>query len=86
MQVPAKLNQEHIPEGTRIKLRESAHIHFTTKFKYIGSKENNKMSDNLDVKTRIAIANLQMGQMKEFFRCKNISQEGPRKFYTKQYH
>jgi hypothetical protein len=66
--VPAKLNQEPIPHGTRIKLREGAHILFTTK-----CKVNSKLSDKLDVKTRIAIKNSQMGQMKEFFRCKDVS-------------
>jgi hypothetical protein len=73
MHVPAKLNQETIPEGTRIELRGGAHIHFTTKFKYIGSKVNSKLSDNLDFKTCIAIVNLQMGHTKELFRYKDIS-------------
>jgi hypothetical protein len=57
MHVPAKLNQEPILEGTRIELREGAHFHFRTKFKYLGSKVTSKLSDNLDVNTRIAIAN-----------------------------
>jgi hypothetical protein len=61
MHVPAKLNQEPIPEGTRIELRGGAHIHFTITFKYPRSKVTSKLSDNLDVKTRIAIANSQMG-------------------------
>jgi hypothetical protein len=72
MHVPGKLNQEPIPEGTRLELREGAHIHFTTTFKYTGSKVTSKLSENLDVKTRIAIANSQMGQMQELFRCKDI--------------
>jgi hypothetical protein len=32
MYVHAKLNQEPIPEGAGIELREGAHIHCTTKF------------------------------------------------------
>jgi hypothetical protein len=68
MHVPAKLNQEPIPEGMRIEFKGGAHIHFTTTFKYLGSK----LSDNLDVKTCIAIANSQVGQLKEFLRCKDI--------------
>jgi hypothetical protein len=66
MHVPAKLNRKPIPEGTRIELREGAHIHLTTKFKYLGSKITSNLSDNLDVNTRIAIVNSQMGQMKVF--------------------
>jgi hypothetical protein len=81
MHVPPKLNQEPIPEGTRIELREGAHIHSTTKFKYLGSKVASKMGDNLDVKTRIAIANSQMGQMKELFRCKDISRRTKKFLY-----
>jgi hypothetical protein len=50
-----------------------SHIHFTTKFKYLGSKITSKLSDNLYVKPRIAIENSQMGEMKELFRCKDIS-------------
>jgi hypothetical protein len=53
MHVPAKLNQVPIPEGARIELRGGAHIHFTTKFKYIGSNVTSKLSDKLDVKTCI---------------------------------
>jgi hypothetical protein len=68
MHVPAKLKQEPIQEGMRIELRGGAHVHFTTKFKYLGSKVTSKLSDNLDVKTRIIIANSQLGQMKEVFR------------------
>jgi hypothetical protein len=64
MHAPAKLNQEPIPQGTRIEFRGGAHIHFTTKLKYLGSKVTSKMSDNVDVKTLIAIANSQMGQIK----------------------
>jgi hypothetical protein len=33
MHLPAKLNQEPIPEGARIELRGGAHIHLTTKSK-----------------------------------------------------
>jgi hypothetical protein len=61
MHVPATLNQEPIPEGTMIELRGGAHIHFTTKFKYYGSKLISKLSGDLDVKTRIATSNSQMG-------------------------
>jgi hypothetical protein len=81
MHVPAKLNQEPIPEGMMIELREEAHIHFTTKFKYLGSKVTSKLSDNLDVKTHIAIANSQMGQMKELFRCNDISRRTKKLLY-----
>jgi hypothetical protein len=55
-----------------IELR-GGHIHVTTKFKYLRSKVTYKMSDNLDVKTCIEIANSQMGQIKELLRCKDIS-------------
>jgi hypothetical protein len=68
MHVPAILNKEYIPEGTRIELRGGAHIHFKTKFKYLEYKVTSKLSENLDVKNRIALANSQMGQMKELFR------------------
>jgi hypothetical protein len=81
MHVPVKLNQEPISEGTRIELRRGAHIHFTTKLKYIGSKVTSKLSDNSDVKTRIAITNSQMGQMKELFRCKYISRRTKKFLY-----
>jgi hypothetical protein len=57
MHVPATMNQEPIPEGTMIELRGGAHIHCTTKFKDIGYKVTPKLSDNLYVKTHIAIAN-----------------------------
>jgi hypothetical protein len=56
-----------------IEMREGAHIQVTTKFNYIGTKLTSKLSDNLDVKTRITIPNSQMGQMKDWFRYKDIS-------------
>jgi alpha-galactosidase/6-phospho-beta-glucosidase family protein len=71
MYEPATLNQEPIREGMRIDLRGGSHIHFTKKFKYLGSKVTSKLRDSLDVKTRIAIANSQMDQMKELFRYKD---------------
>jgi hypothetical protein len=75
MHVPATLNQEPIPERTILELRGGAHIHihFTTKFQYLGSKITSKLSDNLDVNTHISIANSQIGQLKELFRCNAIS-------------
>jgi hypothetical protein len=62
-------------------LRGGTHLHCTTKFKYIGFKVTSKLSDNLDVKTCIAIANSQMGQMKEFSRCKDISRRTKKFIY-----
>jgi hypothetical protein len=50
MHVLAKLNQEPTPDGTRIDVKGGAHIHFTIKFKYIGSKVNSELNDNLNVK------------------------------------
>jgi hypothetical protein len=81
MHVPAKLNQETIPEGMRIELRGGAHIHFTAKFEYLGSKVTSKLSDSLDVKTRIAIANSQMVQMKDLLRWKGISRKNKNFLY-----
>jgi hypothetical protein len=81
MHAPATLNQEPIPEGTRIELRGGAHIHLTTKFKYVGSTVTSKLSDNLYVNTRIGIANLQTVQMKELFRCKGISRRTKKFIY-----
>jgi hypothetical protein len=62
-------------------LIEGSHIHFKTKFKYLGSKVTYKRSDTLDVKTHIAIANSQMGQMKELFRCKDTSRRTKKFLY-----
>jgi hypothetical protein len=81
MHVPEKLNQQTIPEGTRIQLRVGRHILFTTKIKYLGSKVTSNLSDSLDFKTCIAITNLQMGQMKELFRCKDISRRTKKFIY-----
>jgi hypothetical protein len=38
MHVPAKMNQEPILEGMMTKWRGGSHIHFKTKFKYMGYK------------------------------------------------
>jgi hypothetical protein len=83
MHVPAKLNQERIQEVTRTELRGGAHIHFSTKFNFLGYKVTSMLSDNLDVKTciAIAIANSQMDQMKELFRCKDISRRTKKFLY-----
>jgi hypothetical protein len=81
MHVPAKLNREHIREGKRIELRGGAYIEFTIKFKYVGSKLTSSLSGNLDVKTRIAITNSQMGHMKDLFRCKDISRRTKKFLY-----
>jgi hypothetical protein len=81
MHVPVTLINEPIPEGARIELRGGAHIHFTTKFKYLVSKVITKLRGNLDVKARIIIANSQMVQMKELFRCKDISRRTKKFLY-----
>jgi hypothetical protein len=81
MHVPAKMNQEPFQEWMMVAMIGGSHIHFPTKFEYLGSEVTSEPSHNIVVKTRIIIENSQMGQVKELFRYKDISRSTKKFIY-----
>jgi hypothetical protein len=77
MHLAAQLNQESITEGTIMDLRGESNVHFTDKLKCLVSKVNSELNDNINVKNPNSDHEMRshMGQMKELFGCKDVTNE-----------
>lgn len=78
---PNKTPDANHPRHTRNFNVADGFIHFCPEFKYLGSKIDTSLSDNIDVEARINSAWAAMAMLRPFFRSPSVSRKAKRSVY-----